>query len=253
MLSVKDVSFEFRKNELVLHELAFSVRAGNMLAILGPNGAGKTTLLRCINAIIKPQDGMVRVENADVFRMNGREIAKKIGYVAQQNATGNMSVFDAVLLGRKPHVGLRSTQNDCLKVGGALRRLGLDHLAMRRVHQLSGGELQKVCIARAFVQEPKLFLLDEPTSNLDLKNQLDILHTIRRIVAEHDIAAVMTLHDINCALRFADQLLFLKNGGIAAVVTRETLTAELLSDVYGVKVELINHKGNVVVVPEVEP
>jgi iron complex transport system ATP-binding protein len=253
MLSVKNVSVEYRKGNLVLHDVGFEVRQGKILAILGPNGAGKTTLLRCMNSILKPNEGVITVEGVDLMRMNARKIAQKIGYVAQQHGAGALSVFDAVLLGRKPHLGLKSRLDDFAKVRAALHRLELQHLAMRHIDQLSGGELQKVCIARAFVQEPRIFLLDEPTSSLDLKNQLDILGIIRRIIAEHPISVVMTMHDLNLAFKFADQLLFLKNGGVAAYGTPDRITASILSDVYGIKVELLRYNGHTVATPAVQP
>lgn len=248
MLSVKDLSFEYNKGELVLHNLSFSVGKGGILALLGPNGAGKTTLLRSINSILKPRKGVVMVEDADVLKMSTVEIARKIGYVSQNNKAGNMSVFDAILLGRKPHIGIKSNQNDYDIVSDAIHQLGLGHLAMRNINHLSGGELQKVCIARAFVQEPRIFLLDEPTSNLDLKNQMDILKTIRSIVTDHSLAAVMTMHNLDMAFRVADHLLLINKGHVVTYGPPEAITAEILSDVYGVKVELVNHNGHIVVI-----
>jgi iron complex transport system ATP-binding protein len=134
-------------------------------------------------------------------------------------------------------------------VDGALRQLGLEHFAMRHIDELSGGELQKVCIARALVQEPKVLLLDEPTSSLDLKNQLDILEIIRRVVTEHEMAAVMTMHDLNLAFRFADRFLFLKQGRVFAGGRPDTVNAEMVAAVYGVQVDILRHNGRVVVVP----
>ena len=249
MLSVKNISVSYRKEEMVLHDLSFSLKEGNILILLGPNGAGKSTLLRSINAILKPRSGTVKVEDSSIFEMAAGDIAKKFGYVAQRNNAGNMSVFDSILLGRKPHVGLKSSPADFTRVADAINQLGLEHLAMRNINQISGGEFQKACIARAFVQEPRIFLLDEPTSNLDLKNQMDILQTIRHIVIEHSLAAVITMHDLNLAFRFADQLLLLNNGHIVAHGTPDNIAAETLSEVYRVPVEKIRHRGHVAVVP----
>ncbi len=249
MLDVKNISVSYRKGELILKNLSFSVGKGNILVLLGPNGAGKTTLLRSINAILKPQKGVVEVENSNVLQMPASQIAKKLGYVAQRNTAGNMSLFDAVLLGRKPHVGLRATANDFARVSNTLQQLGLGDMTMRNINQLSGGELQKVCIARAFVQEPRIFLLDEPTSNLDLKNQMDILHTIRRIVKENSLAAVITMHNLNLAFRFADDILLLNKGHIVAQGSIESITPQILSEVYGVQVEMIRHKGHLAIIP----
>lgn len=249
MLDVKNISVSYRKGELILHNLSFSAGKGSILVLLGPNGAGKTTLLRSINAILKPQKGVVEVENSNVLKMPASQIARKFGYVAQRNTAGNMSVFDAVLLGRKPHVGLKTNAKDFAKVSNTLQQLGLGDMTMRNINQLSGGELQKVCIARAFVQEPRVFLLDEPTSNLDLKNQMDILHTIRRIVTENSLAAVITMHNLNLAFRFADNILLLNKGQIVAQGSIGNITPEILSEVYGIRIEIIRHNGKVVVIP----
>lgn len=249
MLNVKNISVSYRKDELILNNLSFSAEEGNIVVLLGPNGAGKTTLLRSINAILKPQKGIVEVENQNVLKMPSGQIAKIMGYVAQRNNAGNMSVFDAVLLGRKPHVGLKTSPTDFAKVSQILQQLGLERLTMRKINQLSGGELQKVCIARAFVQEPRIFLLDEPTSNLDLKNQLDILHTIRDIVKKNSLTAILTMHSLNLAFRFADKIILLNKGQIVAQGTVESITPEILSKVYGMRIEMIRHNENVVIIP----
>ncbi len=248
-MDVKNISVSYRKSELILNNLSFSAVEGNLVVLLGPNGAGKTTLLRSINAILKPQKGVVEVENQNVLKMPACQVAKIMGYVAQRNNAGNISVFDAVLLGRKPHVGMKTSPTDFAKVSQIMQHLGLESLALRKISQLSGGELQKVCIARAFVQEPRIFLLDEPTSNLDLKNQMDILHTIRDIVKKNSLTAVITMHNLNFAFRFADKIILLNKGKIFAQGTAESITPEILSQVYGVRVEMIRHNGHVMVIP----
>ncbi len=140
--------------------------------------------------------------------MKPDEIALGIGYVAQKSESARLTVFDAVLMGRKPHIVWRVGEHDLKVVDSAIRRLHMGSLSLRYIDQLSGGELQKVAIARALVQEPKLMLLDEPTSSLDLKSQIDILTMLRRVVDEHKIGAVMTMHDLNTALRYADKSAF---------------------------------------------
>jgi iron complex transport system ATP-binding protein len=249
MLKVQDLKVGYENGRVVLSDLGFSLEQGQMLAILGPNGTGKTTLLRCINAMIKPWAGVVRIADSDIFRMDPTQIARHMGYVAQRNDAGRMTTFDAVLLGRKPHLRWKAEKQDLSKVSGALRQLGLEHLALRHIDELSGGELQKVCIARALVQEPRVLLLDEPTSSLDLKNQLDILHTIGRVIREHRISAVMTMHDLNLAFRFADRFLFVKNGNVFAEGRPDHVTGDMVASVYGVKVDILRHNGQVVVVP----
>jgi len=249
MLKVQNISVGYKNGRIILKDLGFELGQGQILAILGPNGAGKTTLLRCINAMIRPWAGVVQIEDADVLRMSAGEIARNLGYVAQRNEAGRMTVFDAVLLGRKPHLRWKAGKEDMAKVAGALHQLGLEDLALRHIDELSGGELQKVCIARALVQEPKVLLLDEPTSSLDLKNQLDILNTIGRVVKEHQIAAVMTMHDLNLAFRFADRFLFLKKGTVFADGRLDQVNANMIAAVYGVNVDIIRHNGQVVIFP----
>jgi iron complex transport system ATP-binding protein len=249
MLSVKDIRVGYNGSGLVLEDLGFTLGAGEILAILGPNGVGKTTLLRCINGMIQPKTGSVMVEGADVFDMSAGQIARHLGYVAQRNEAGRMTTFDAVLLGRKPHMGWKVSHDDLHKVGAALHQLGLEHLALRDIDRMSGGELQKVCIARAIVQEPRVLLLDEPTSSLDLKNQLEILGTIRRVVKEHQLAAVMTMHDLNLALRYVDRFLFIREGKVFASGRPDEISAEMVAAVYGVQVDILRHGGQVVVVP----
>ncbi len=249
ILSVNNIHVAYRGRP-VLEGLAMTVDRGQVLTILGPNGVGKTTLLRCINAILKPKTGTVMVENADVFRMSAGEIARQLGYVAQRNDAGRITAFDAVLLGRKPHLGWRVSGKDLRTVDGALKHLGLEHLAMRHLDEMSGGELQKVCIARALVQEPSVLLLDEPTSSLDLKNQMEILGMLRRVVRQHPLAAVMTMHDLNMALRFSDLLLFIRDGKVYWTGPKEELTSQVVKEVYGVPVDILRHRGHWVVVPQ---
>nr|WP_272701119.1 ABC transporter ATP-binding protein [Desulfovibrio sp. Fe33] len=250
ILSVTDLDFAYNGRK-VLRDVNFDIEGGELMAILGPNGVGKTTLLKCINAIHAPCAGKVMVENRDVLRMRPDEIALGIGYVAQRNETARLTVFDAVLMGRKPHIVWRVGENDLKIVDSALKRLHMAHLALRHIDQLSGGELQKVAIARALVQEPHLMLLDEPTSSLDLKSQVDILTMLRRVVDEHRIGAVMTMHDLNTALRYADKVLFLKDGRIHSTGPACEVTSEVVEEVYGLPVHIHTVQGHPLVVPAV--
>jgi len=245
---IRHVTFRYNSHP-VLQNLDFSVGEGELLAVLGPNGVGKTTLLKCINAIHRPASGVVAVEGRDVLRMAPAEIARDVGYVAQRCDTARLTVFDAVLMGRKPHIRWKVSREDLKMVDAALRRLRLQDLALRHIDQLSGGELQKVAIARALVQEPKLLLLDEPTSSLDLRNQMDILGMLRRVVDEHRIAAIMTMHDLNTALRFAHRFLLLKDGGVYATGRTAELTAAMVEEVYGLPVAIHEINGRPMVVP----
>ncbi|MFP4393287.1 MAG: ABC transporter ATP-binding protein [Desulfohalobiaceae bacterium] len=249
MLAVQDLCIGYNHQDLILQDLGFRVQSGEMLTILGPNGVGKTTLLRCINRILEPGKGSVFVEDQNVFRMSMSEIAKKLGYVAQKSEAGRMTVFDAVLLGRKPHLGWRIADRDLRIVEDTISRIGLTKLALRHIDRISGGELQKVCIARAMVQEPQILLLDEPTSSLDLKNQLEIMRIIRFVLQEHKISVVMTMHDLNMAFRYTDKFIFLKCGRLYQHGRREEITSEVIQEVYGVPVDIVSHAGQFVIVP----
>ena len=249
ILAVDGVTFRYNGRP-VLRGVSFSVEKGELLAVLGPNGVGKTTLLRCINAILKPTAGTVAIADRNLLQMDAMAVARRVGYVAQNQTAGRLTVFDAILMGRRPHIRMRVTKKDLRIVDGAIKSLNLQELAMRHIDQMSGGELQKVAVGRALVQEPRLLLLDEPTSSLDLKNQVDILGLIRRVVREHDVCAVMTMHNLNTALRFADKYLFLKDGKIHSAGKAGEVSARMVQDVYGIAVDVHHLNGHPVVIPK---
>lgn len=250
MLSVCDLHFSYNGRS-VLGDIDFRLERGELLAILGPNGVGKTTLLKCMNAILRPKGGAVLVEDRDVLTMSPSEIARDVAYVSQKSETSRLTVFDAVLMGRAPHIRWRTGPDDLRRTEAVIHTLGLSSMTMRHIDTLSGGELQKVCIARALVQEPSLLLLDEPTSALDLKNQVEIMSLVRRVVDEHRIAAVMSMHDLNMALRHADKAIFLKGGTIHAMTHVAGVTADIISDVYGLPVAIHHLDGQPVIIPTI--
>ncbi|MBF7084333.1 ABC transporter ATP-binding protein [Desulfallas sp. Bu1-1] len=248
ILSVDGVEFSYNSRP-VLRDIKFEVNRGEFFAILGNNGAGKSTLLKCLNTILKPQTGTILIEKENLFVLSRREVARRLGYVAQRYESTRFTVFDAVLLGRKPHIKWGTTARDLEIVRNVLGILGLDEFSLRYLDELSGGELQKVVIARALAQEPRVLLLDEPTSNLDLKNQFEVLKTVKRAVREQNIAAVVVMHDLNLALRFADKFLLLKNRTIFACGGMEVMTPENIAGVYGVPVAVERLANIPVIVP----
>ena len=248
ILQVNDVHFRYNSRP-VLEGLSFNVERGTILGVLGVNGAGKSTLLKCINKILQPQNGCVLVEDHDLSTLSRTEIAKRMGYVPQRHGEDHLTVFDTVLLGRRPYIEWNATNRDLDIVEKVIRLMRLEALAMRPVTQLSGGEIQKVVIARALAQEPDLLLLDEPTSNLDLKNQLEVMNLVQHVVSEHGLAAIISVHDLNLALRFADRFLLLKDGVVHTLSDREGLTAEIIKEVYEVDVILGEMDGYPVVIP----
>lgn len=248
ILSVDGIEFCYNGHP-VLKEVNFPVFRGEVVSILGNNGAGKSTLLKCLNKILKPQKGSILIDGDILFRLSRLEIAKRVGYVAQKYESSRCTVFDAVLLGRKPHIKWEATAKDLEIVQQVLKNMNLDQFSLRYLDELSGGELQKVVIARALTQEPRVLLLDEPTSNLDLKNQLDVLSTIKRSAKKQNIAAVVVMHDLNLALRFSDKFMLLKNKTTFACGGMEIMTSENIAEVYGVPVAVEKMGSIPVVVP----
>jgi len=247
-LSVANIDFSYNSHP-VLSDVSFSLDYGQVMCVLGVNGAGKSTLLKCLNRILTPQVGSVMVEGEELLLLSQNRVARRMGYVPQRHPETRLSVFEAVLMGRKPHIRWSLTPGDYALVENIIGEMGISHLAMRPVSDLSGGEIQKVIIARALAQSPSVLLLDEPTSNLDLKNQLEVMELIRRVVEDQGLSAVVAIHDLNIAARFADRFVFLKEHRIHAVCTQKDLTAETIRDVYGVEVTLANIDGHTLVVP----
>lgn len=248
ILNIDGIEFNYRSRD-VLNDISFQVLPNEVLTILGPNGVGKTTLLKCINRIHHPKAGSILIEEEDIMKMDLLDVAKRVGYVPQNCEKGRLKAYDAILLGRRPHITWNTSENDLKIVDAAIKRLQMQDLSMRYIDEMSGGELQKVSVARALVQEPKLMLLDEPTSSLDLKNQQEILRIIREFVSGHPVSAVMTMHDINTALRFSDKFVLLKDGQIYAAGGHEVITSDSIRDVYGVDVHVEIFNNSPVVIP----
>ncbi len=248
ILVVDGVEFSYNSRP-VLRDVRFGVERGEIFAVLGNNGAGKTTLLKCLNKILRPRRGTILIAAEDLATLSRREVARRLGYVAQRHEGARFTVFDAVLLGRKPHIRWAPTARDLAVVREVLAALEMEDFSLRYLDELSGGELQKVVIARALAQEPEVLLLDEPTSNLDLRNQFEVLRIVKKATKERNLAAVVVMHDLNLALRFADKFLLLRNGRVFACGGVEVMTPENIAGVYGVRVAVERLAGVPVVVP----
>lgn len=244
----ENICFSYNSHP-VLSDVSFTIESGCMVCILGVNGAGKSTLLKCLNRILSPRYGSVLLDGEDLSCMNRTEVARSIGYVPQRHPDSGMTVFETVLLGRKPHMGWKARPEDYAVVESIISQIGLETLSMRRVCNLSGGQLQKVIIARALAQTPRVLLLDEPTSSLDLKNKLDVMRLIRQVSKSHGISTIIAIHDLNVAIRFAERFLFLKEGRIHSIATKKTLSADVIRQVYDVEVALSQCEGHTIVVP----
>jgi iron complex transport system ATP-binding protein len=248
ILSVNDIQFSYASCP-VLEKIRFSMEKGDCLAILGTNGTGKSTLLKCLDRILKPQGGTILIDGKDTSNLTNRELAQQIAYVAQVQQSIRSTVFDTVLLGRKPYIRWDVSEEDIKIVEETLKKMGLDTFTNRYTNELSGGELQKVMIARALVQQPAVLLLDEPTSSLDMKNQLDTIAAIRDIVENKGIYVVATMHDLNLALRFANKFILLKDGVVFAAGGPEVINQKTIQTVYDVTVFIQEFNGMPVVIP----
>ncbi|MDQ7095740.1 ABC transporter ATP-binding protein [Desulfosporosinus sp. PR] len=249
-LTVCDLTFGYWQKHII-NKLCLTAADGEIISLVGPNGSGKTTLLKCIAHIHRAKGGSVYVGDVNLGSLNSRELAKMVGYVPQDTSTNfPIDVFNAVLLGRTPYVRFSASDSDMNVVADCLCLMGLDKLPFRMLNELSGGERQRVFIARALAQEPQVLLLDEPTSNLDLRFQLETLRIVRDIARERDIIVVMAIHDLNLAGRFSDRIIMLKNGEILAQGSSlEVMNPENILSVYGVKAVVRVENGQPFIMP----
>ena len=250
MMEIKHLSYHYKGYPQVLNDVSFDIEPGKFLAILGNNGVGKSTLLKCFNHILKPDAGEVLLEGNNLLKMSGREVAKRVAFVSQSVPSTQMTVHDVVMLGRRPYMKWGFTPEDHAIVHEAMDRLGLNAMRGRFLGQLSGGEKQKVMLARALAQQPKALLLDEPTSALDIQNQYQVLKIVRDICHKDNMVAVVVIHDLNLALRFCDHFLLLKDGKVYRHGDRSILDSTALKEVYGVDAKVVEIEGRHMVLVE---
>lgn len=244
-IRIKDMQFGY-SGVPVLNDVCLNIDKAQFVSILGPNGVGKSTLIHCINKILQPTGGTVMLDDKDVTEYSLKEMAKHVGYVPYASSdTFPLSVVDAVLLGRHPHAGWKTSDEDLDIVFETLSQLGIEDLAMRPFNELSAGQHQKVMLARGLVQRPEVLLLDEPTSNLDIKHQLGIARLLRNLSHEKNIMVIMISHDINIASKYSDHIIMMHDGGVFAVGTpRKVLTADNIRTVYEVDCTVIDDEGS---------
>ena len=249
MLEIKNITFRYyRRAPLILDNINLTLEKGEIGIILGKNGSGKTTLFKNILGIEKPESGSISYDGKDLLRLSRRERAGYIAYVPQDIQFGDLTVYDTVLMGRMAYFGLRAGKEDEKITEEVLNDMGLTELASRNANELSGGERQKIAIARALVQEPKLLIFDEPTGNLDIANEQLILKEAKKVAKEKGIGILTSLHDLNQALDLGTKFFFIKEGKIVYSGGPEIVTKEVIKEIFNADVEIIEHDGRSIII-----
>ena len=243
-LQIRQVYFSYLDG-LVLHNINLSVEAGEMVALLGPNGSGKTTLIKLASGVLKPGQGEVRLDGSSLSRLSRRSIAGTIAVVPQQfHIAFAFTATEVVMLGRIPFLKAFTEERDIDRqsVSSALKLVGISELKERRFDELSGGERQKVILAMALAQQPKLLLLDEPTVHLDIAHQVEILELVRSLNKERGLTVIAAMHDLNLASLYFDRLVLLKEGRVSADGTpHQVLTEARIREVFSASVGVEPH------------
>ena len=243
MLEIKGLSFAYETDKPVLRGVNLSLGDGNVGILLGRNGAGKSTLLKIITGILKPSAGSVLFDGQDLLAMTRRQRAALVAYVPQQIDYGDLTVYQTVLTGRVSYYSVKPSKSDLDVVEKVVSEMDLSNVSCRNVQELSGGERQKVAIARALAQEPKVLVFDEPTGNLDIANELLIIREARKIAHDKNITVLSSIHDLNQAMVFGDMFFFMKDGSIKFSGASEVFSPEVIREVYGVEAALVENNG----------
>ncbi len=241
MLSIQNLTFGYDRQNPVLNGVDLSLEQGKVGILLGKNGAGKTTLLKILTGVLKPEVGTILYDGKSLLQMSRRERAGIVAYVPQQIEFGALTVYQAILTGRISHYTVKPSRSDLDVVERTISEMGLSDISCRNVQELSGGERQKVAIARAMAQEPKVLVFDEPTGNLDIANELLIIGEARKIAHEKGIIVFSSIHDLNQAMYFGDVFFFMKDGRIRCSGGPEVFEEDLIKEVYGVSSKVVQY------------
>ena len=240
-IEVEHLTFGYEKNRSVLKDVNFCVESGEFLSILGPNGVGKSTLFRCILGMLKQYDGTIRIDGTEIRKLSERELARKVAYIPQfHSPTFNYSVLDMVLMGSANQISSFGVpgREEKEKAAEALEKMGIRHLKDRGFRYISGGEQQLVLMARAILQNARIWIMDEPSANLDYGNQLRVLNQMQEL-SRKGYTMIQSTHNPDQTFLFSSRVLALKDGAILADgIPNEVMTAGLIRELYQVDVEV---------------
>ncbi len=243
-LDVEGLGFSYG-SEPLLHDVSFSLERPELVCVIGPNGVGKTTMVKCLNRILKPTAGTVRVDGRDVHSMGLMDLARVMAFVPNRmDSVFRSTVAETVLMGRFPFSQWATSDEDLDIVDSALDALGLQAMSHRDLGELSSGQVQKVLIARGLVQRPRVLVLDEPTSNLDVRHQMEVMSFLRRYARDEGVIVLMVCHDLNLTSAFADRVIMVSEGTVLRDGSPwDVMTEDAIRQVYGVESRVVDVEG----------
>ena len=250
ILGAHDISIRYGSHQVV-HNVSFSLQPGEVLCVIGPNGSGKSSLVKALAGVVEPYHGTLSLDGSDLSSFSKKEVAKHIGYVPQNlHYLTSATVHEVVILGRRPHVQWSLSLHDLEVVEKAMERVYITHLSDKLLSETSGGERQRVFLARTLAQDPDIFLFDEPTSALDIKHQIEVFSMIQQLAASGK-AVLVVVHDLNFAYRFADRILLMHEGHVVTIGTADdVMTRTRIQEVYDVPMQFLVSGNNTYIFPE---
>ena len=248
MIRAEGLSFRYAKSSYVFRGVSVDICDGCLIALIGPNGVGKSTLVKCLAGLLDADEGYVGIDGVDIRRMSPRQVSSRVSVVAQETVPPSLSVYDAVLAGRLPRSPIMPRHEDRDIVIDALKVFGLTGIAESPCTRVSGGELRRVLLARAYVQETKNLLLDEPLNGLDFRARHETMKLVLSLAHEAGNAVFAVMHDLDIALRYCDGFVAINHEGcVSNVLSPSELTGPMLSGLYGVECFLENANGRMIV------
>lgn len=254
LLEIRNLNKVYDDGYHAVRDMSYSLPSGKLVGLIGPNGCGKSTMMKCINKMHSITSGDILIDGQSVKDQSIKEIAKQVANVpAELKNSFGLTVYETVMLGRYPYLKNMwwETNEDESEVIDAMKKFGVDHLQNRQINMLSSGELQRVLIAKAYVQKPRLMLVDEPTSHLDMKFKLNVMEYLRAMVRK-DMTVLVAEHDISLMARYCDLCIIMKKGELVAIGNpKEVITEELVRDVYDVEATVgLDKEGEIYVLPK---